>query len=102
MGTPSSHRFSNILQDLWSHIVERDIDLAADLALYVVGNTDASCLGDPFKASGDIYPVPEDIVVVDDDVAEVNADAEFDSDLLRHIAVLHGHTTLAFTRPELC
>jgi hypothetical protein len=73
IGTPSSHWFSNILQDLWSHSIERDMDLTADLALYVVGNTDASWLGDPFKAGGDIYAVPEDIVVVDDYVAEVNA-----------------------------
>src|ERR1700682_933463 len=81
MGMPSSHWFNNILQDL---------------SFYVVGNADASRLGNPFKAGGDIYTVPEDIVVVDDYVAEVNADAEFDPDILRHVGVLRGHATLDF------
>ncbi len=40
-----------------------------------------------FQTRGDIDPVAEDIVVVDNDVAEVDADAELDRGLARPRAV---------------
>ena len=95
---PRPHRLGDILQRLRTHIVEDNIDLAADLPLRVIGNADAARLGDPFKARRDIDAVAEDIVVVDDDVADVNADAKFDPRVLRHVGVLLGHGALDFDR----
>jgi hypothetical protein len=62
--------------------------------LRIVGNADATGLGDALKARGDVDTVAEDIVVVDDDVTDVNADAEFDPPLLRRVAIMLRHAVL--------
>jgi hypothetical protein len=46
----------------------------------------------------DVDAVAKDIVVVDDDVADVNADPEFDPEIVRHVGVLRGHASLDFPR----
>src|SRR5258708_5962500 len=91
---PRSHRFNNILQVLRTHIVKDDIDLPADLTLCVVRDANATRLRNPFKASGDVDAVAKDIVVIDDDVADVDADAKFDPLDLRHRSILLSHTAL--------
>ena len=55
-----------------------DINLLADLPIGVVGDADAARLGNAFERERDVDAVAEDVVVVDDDVADVDADAEFD------------------------
>jgi hypothetical protein len=91
---PSAHWFCNVLQRLRTHIVEDDIDLPADLALRVVRDADAAGLCDPLQTRSDVDAVTEDIVIIDDNVADVNADAKFDPDILRHIGILSGHAVL--------
>ena len=51
-------------------------------------------LGEPFQAGGDVDAVAEDVVVLDDDVAEVDADAELDARLVGRAAVAVGHAGL--------
>jgi hypothetical protein len=79
-----------------------DVNLASDLPVRVVGDADAARLRDPLKTRGDIDSIAEDIVVVDDDVADVNADAEFDPEFLQYIGVLPGHATLNFDGASRC
>jgi hypothetical protein len=57
-------------------------------------NADATRLGDPFKACRDIDAIAEDIAIVNDNVADVNADAEFNPLVLRHRGILLGHAAL--------
>ena len=64
----------------------------------IVGDADAARLGDSLKARCDVDAVAENIVVVDDDVADVNADAKFDPEFRRHAGVLLGHLPLDFHR----
>ena len=42
----------------------------------------------------DIDAVTEHVVVVEDDVADMNADAEFDLQLRRHTSIVFGHCAL--------
>jgi hypothetical protein len=100
--TPRAHRLGNILQRLQTHIVEGNIDFAADLALGVIGDADASGFRDPFQTRGDVDAIAKNIVVIDDDVADVNADAEFDPGILRYIGVLPGHAALDFDGATRC
>ena len=51
-------------------------------------------LGDAFKAGGDVDAVAENIAVLDDDVADVDADAELDALVLRHAGIALGHAAL--------
>jgi len=78
------------------------VDLAANLALRVVREADAAGLCNPFKADGDIDAVAKYIVLIDDDVAEVNADAKFDPLDLRYRGISLGHIALDFDGAADC
>jgi hypothetical protein len=45
---------------------------------------------------GNIDPITKDIVLFDDDIADVNADAKFDPPDLRHVGISFGHAALNF------
>jgi hypothetical protein len=85
-----------VLQALGTHVIEGDTDLAADLTLRVVGDANAARLRDSLKAHRDIHCITQDVVFVDDYIADVNADAELDPLILRHIDILFGHAALNF------
>ena len=51
---------------------------------------DAAGPGDAFEPRGDVDAVAEDVVVLDDDVAEIDADAEFDAPVLGDVVVAVG------------
>ena len=95
---PCAHRLCNVLQGLLADVIEGDIDLAADLPVRIVGDADAAGLGDALEARGDIDAIAENIVVVDDDVADVNADAKFDPEFRRHVDVSMRHLLLDLHR----
>src|SRR5712664_780418 len=62
----------------------------------IVGNANPTRFCDPFETHRNIDPVTKDIVLFDDDITDVNADAIFDPLDLRHIGILFGHTALDF------
>jgi hypothetical protein len=43
----------------------------------VIGHTDPARLSDAFEAGSNVDPIPKNIIVVDNDIADVNADAKF-------------------------
>ncbi len=55
-------------------------------------------VGQAFETRGNIHSVSEDVVVLDDNVADVDADTEHDTLLLGHIGVALGHRVLDFDR----
>ena len=64
----------------------------------IIGDADAAWLGDSLEAGCDVDAIAENIVVVDDDVPDVNADAKFDPEFRRHGGVLLSHLSLDFHR----
>src|SRR3977135_3216349 len=98
LDAPNTHWLGDILPRLRSQIVEADIDLAADLTLRVVGDADPARLGDSFQPGCDIDAVAKNIVVVDDDIAEMDPDPEFDACVRNHAGVLRSHAALDFHR----
>jgi hypothetical protein len=93
---PRLHGLRNILEGLRSHIITDHIDLAPDLSISVIGHADTARHGYSFKAGGDVDSIAEDVVFIDDDVADVNAYAELDHLILRHDSILFGHAALDF------
>ena len=67
------------LSSLLAEIVEGESDLAAAPACTRLRDADAARLGDAFQPRGDVDAVAEDVVALDDDVADIDADAEFDA-----------------------
>jgi hypothetical protein len=64
----------------------------------IVGNTDTTRFCDPFQTHCNIDPITKDIVVFDDDITDVNADAKFDPLGLRYIDIVFGYAALNFDR----
>src|ERR1700731_3467417 len=60
----------------------------------IIGNADAAWLSDSLKACGNVDTIAENIVVVDDDIADMNTDAKFDPEFRRYADVLLGHLAL--------
>jgi hypothetical protein len=48
----------------------------------------------PSSRAANINSVAEDVIVVEDDVPDVDADAKFDPDILWHVHILSGHAAL--------
>jgi hypothetical protein len=55
-------------------------------------------LGDTFQSRGDIDPVAENITLVDDDIANVNADTDFNALFGRDVRITLRHSALRLDR----
>jgi hypothetical protein len=83
-------------------IIEDDINFTPDLPMCIVGYAHAAGLRDPFEARGDVDAITKNIIVVDHDITDVNADAKFDPGILRYIEVLLSHSALDFDGATGC
>jgi hypothetical protein len=79
-----------------AHILKDTLNLAPNLPVSIIGNANPTRLCDPFETHCDIHPITKDIIVCDDDVANVNANAKFDPLVLRHIGILFRYAALDF------
>src|SRR5260370_17993226 len=94
------HRPSDILDVLLAHILKGNVELVAHLVADDAADAKAARLGQTLQSGGEIDPVAENVAFVDDDVALMDAEAELDPLLCRHIAVARGHLALHATRPS--
>src|SRR5581483_4921873 len=97
-GAPGPHRLGDVFQRLVAHVVIGNLGLAPDLAMRVVGDADATGIGDAFEPRGDVDAVAKDVVVVDDDVADMDADAELDPLGLGDVDIAQVHAALDLDR----
>ena len=95
---PRPHRFSNIFEGLLSHIITGDLNFAPDLSIGIIGHADPARVSDALKAGSNVDAIPEDVVVIENDVTDMNADPEFDPLIRRHGGILLGHASLATTQ----
>jgi hypothetical protein len=68
----------------------------------VVRDANASRFRDPFESGRDVNAIAEYVVVVENDVADMNADAEFDPHFLRNAGILSCHFALDLDRAARC
>jgi hypothetical protein len=93
---PDPHRFGDILQGLRTQVLKRYIYLATNLPTSVIRDADTARVCNPLETHCNIDPVTKDIVLFDNDITDVNADAELDPLVLRHVDILFGHAALNF------
>jgi len=93
---PRPHWLSDILEGLRPHIITGNLDLAPDLPVGIIGDADAARLSNSLQPHCDVDAVSKDIIFIDDDVADVDADAQFDLLDLRYIDILFGCAALNF------
>ena len=93
---PHPHRLGNVLEGLRPEVIAGNFDLAPDLPIGVIRYANSAWLGNALQPRGDIDAITENIVVVDDNVADMDADAKFDPLILRQGGILLGHPALDF------
>jgi hypothetical protein len=82
-----AQRAGDVFEALLAEIIEGGIDLAHSVRMHPAGNADAAGLGQPFEPCGEVDPIAENVAVLDDDVALVDADAELDPLFGWHVRV---------------
>ena len=81
-----------------AEIAERQRELVAHLLVDAGRQHDRARLGQPLQARGDVDRVAEHVVVGDDDVAEMQADAEGLAAIGRQAGIALGHAALQLDR----
>ena len=97
-GAIGTHRPGDVLDLLLTHVLERDGELVAHLVAHHPADADAARFGQGFEARRDVDAIAEDVLLIDHDVAEVDADAKFDASLFRPIGVAPSHLALHLER----
>lgn len=87
-------RADDVLDFLCAEIVEAEAQLVEHLVAHDAADANAAGLGQRLQPRSDVDAVAENIVVVDNDVADVDADAEPDPLLGRHAGIALGHAAL--------
>jgi hypothetical protein len=83
---------------LFADILEGEVELAGGILLNPRRDADAAGIGQRFEPGGDIDPVAENVAVFDDDVSDIDADAEFDPVFGRIARGPFGHRLLHLGR----
>jgi hypothetical protein len=63
-----------------------------------IGHADAARIGNTFETGGHIHTIPKDVTSIDDDVANVKADAELNPVFRWDIVITPGHASLDIDR----
>ena len=85
-----------IIKTIHHGILEGDIEPVGDLIVHRRCHADAADIGEPFNARRDVHSVAENVVVLENDVAQINADTELDLAIPGDIAVASRHSLLNF------
>ena len=88
------YRLIDILQGLRADVLEGEVGLVAHLLEDGAGDADAAGLGQGLEARRDVHAVAVDVLVFDDHVAEVDADAKAEPSILGSLGFVGGHAVL--------
>src|SRR5262245_50453182 len=91
-----AHRPGDVFDLLLAQILEAEIDFVAHLVAYHAADADPARLGQSLEPCDDIDAVVVDVAALDDDVAEIDADAELDAALRWHALIAQRHRALPF------
>jgi len=92
------HRLGNVLNFALTQMLDGEIELVLDLVENVTSHTDATRLSQALEPRGHVDPVAVDVVVLDDDVANVDADSIDDPFFFGDIGVTLADQVLDFDR----
>jgi hypothetical protein len=88
----------DVLDRLLAEVLEGEVELAQHLVVDLARDADPAGRGQSLEAGGDVDAVAVDVVVLDDHVTEVDADAERDPLAVRHPVIALGHGALNLDR----
>ncbi len=88
------HGMADVLHRLLAAVGEGERQLVADLVMDGAGDGDAARLGQRLEPRRDIDTVAENVAALDDDVAEIYADAEFEAAVGQNLGIARRHRAL--------
>jgi hypothetical protein len=92
------HRLGDVLELALAQILEQDLGRAVDEIAHRARDVDRAPLGDVLEPRRHVHAVAVDVAVLDHDVAEIDADAEFDALPLGDVGVARRHAVLHVDR----
>ena len=88
------HGAGDVFQRLIAEILERAVDPPLHLLVDDGRHADFARLRNPLQSGGDIHPVAVDVAILDDHIAEIDADAEDDPLMFGRLGIALGHALL--------
>ena len=90
-----AHRLGDVLELLLAPVLEANVQLTLDLAVDLAGDEDSARIGNAFKPGRDVDPVAINIaVIVNNHVAQIDADPQLKGALVRREVILNFQPTL--------
>src|SRR6516162_7528683 len=87
-----------VLERLLAHVFEGEVEAARGVLVDARRNADAARLGQDFETRRHVDTIAKDVAVLDDDVADIDADAELDPAVRRQRGVALDHCRLYLGR----
>ena len=88
------HWPGDVLDLLLAHVLKREIELVPHLLVRRRADADPARLGQRLQARGDVDAIAKDVVVYDDDVADIDTHAKFNPASGRHGGIAGSHFAL--------
>ena len=96
------HRPGDVLDLLITQIVERNIHLAIGVTAHPRRDANSTRLRQSFKACSEVDAIAENVPILHDDIALMNADAKLYAPFGRHVGISYRHRTLHLSRAGHC
>jgi hypothetical protein len=87
---------------LFACVLEGDIELAPNLPVRIFGNTNATGLRNSLQTRCHIHAIAENVISIDDDIADIYAYPELDALLIWHLGIALGHPALDIKSAAQC
>src|SRR5215468_1385816 len=88
------HRPGDVLDLVFAHVLERKMQLVAHLIAHDAADADAPGLRQGFETRRDVDAVAIDVFVINDDIANVQANPKLNTPLWRNLHIALGHLPL--------
>src|SRR5262249_26450366 len=89
-----SNRFRDVLELLLTQIIESELCLAANMVENSPRDDDAPGIGQGLDPCGYIDPITVEVIALDHNVAQIDADSQSNSPALRQVCIGGLHTLL--------
>jgi hypothetical protein len=94
--TPNLQGPRDVFQALFAAVRESSLQAVADILMHSGGYRHAARRRDLLQAGGDVDAVAQNIIAVDDDVAQIDANAECDAVIFLDVGIACRHALLHF------
>jgi hypothetical protein len=89
---------TDVLEQFFAEVLESDFEATVDLTVDRRGDADSADIGQLLHPCSDIDSFPVDVAVLEDDIAEIDADAKFHASIIGHIGIATAHSVLYLDR----